>query len=104
MGGHEARDNQLYLSPASFWELAIKIQLGKYQLNVPFQEFFEMGMGLYSIDVLPIAPAHAAEVATLPRHHGDPFDRMLIAQAIVEQMAVLSADRAFDVYPVTRIW
>jgi len=98
------RDNHLYLSPASFWELAIKVQLGKYQLNVPFREFIDMGISLYSLEVLPIMPAHAAEVATLPRHHGDPFDRMMIAQAMVEQMAIVSADEAFDVYPVTRIW
>lgn len=98
------RDNQLYLSPASFWELAIKIQLGKYQLNVPFREFIDMGMNLYALEVLPILPAHAAEVATLPRIHGDPFDRMLIAQAMVEQMVIVSADTAFDAYPVTRVW
>jgi len=56
------------------------------------------------IEVLPITPAHADVIATLFFHHRDPFDRMLIAQAMVEQIPILSADVAFDSYPMTRLW
>ena len=56
------------------------------------------------IDVLPITVAHLVTVSTLPLHHRDPFDRLLIAQAMVEQMPMVSADPAFDAYPVQRLW
>ena len=56
------------------------------------------------IDVLPITVAHLVAVSTLPLHHRDPFDRLLIAQAMVTQMPIVSADPAFDAYPVQRLW
>ena len=99
-----APQRKLFLSPASYWELAIKVQLGKYQLNMSFQEFIEKGISLYDLTVLPIEPVHAAEVSGLTRHHGDPFDRLIIAQAIVEQLTIVSADEEFDAYPIPRLW
>lgn len=99
-----APQNEVFLSPASYWELAIKVQRGKYRLNMSFQEFIEKGISLYDLTVLPIEPIHAAEVSGLARHHGDPFDRLIIAQAIVEQLTIVSADEEFDAYPITRLW
>jgi PIN domain nuclease of toxin-antitoxin system len=97
-------NNQLFLSAASYWELAIKISIGKYQLPGPFAADLEQQIAENDITVLPILIAHAEVVTTLPYHHRDPFDRMLIAQAIVERMPILSADPAFDAYAVTRLW
>ena len=96
--------NEVLISPASFWEIAIKISLGKYRLPGPFADFFDGQIAVNHLVVLPISVAHAAVVAGLPFHHKDPFDRLLIAQAIVEDVPILSADGVFDSYPVTRIW
>ena len=99
-----APENDVLLSPASYWELAIKVQLGKYHLSMPFGEFVTKAIEQYELEILPIQPRHAAVVADLSSHHRDPFDRLIIAQAIVEQTAVVSADQAFDAYPITRLW
>jgi PIN domain nuclease of toxin-antitoxin system len=96
--------NDILLSPASYWEIAIKIGLGKYRLPGPFQVFMEHQIAQNKFDVLPITVAHAAVVAILPLHHRDPFDRLLIAQAMAEQIPILGADTAFDAYPVSRLW
>ena len=97
-------ENDLLLSPATYWELAIKISIGKYRLTDPLAEYINEAVRLYCLNVLPITPMHAEVTVQLPYHHKDPFDRMLIAQAIVEDVAVVSADDAFDAYPVTRLW
>ena len=96
--------NELLLSPASYWEIGIKVSLGRYVLHDDFEAFMERQTVYSEFTPLPISVKHAAVVATLPFHHKDPFDRMLIAQAMVEQVPVLSTDRAFDLYPVKRIW
>ncbi len=96
--------NDLLLSPASYWEIAIKISLGKYALTEDFAEFMERQIAENDLTVLPITVKHAAGVATLPFHHRDPFDRLLIAQAMAENVPVLTADPVFDLYPVTRMW
>ena len=98
--------NQVYVSPAAYWELAIKISIGKLTVQQPFEDFLDACENQYRFELLPIAPAHTAQVATLPfpTKHRDPFDRLLVAQAIVEQMPVVSGDAALDAYPVTRIW
>ena len=96
--------NELLLSPASYWEIAIKVSLGKYTLHEDFEAFMERQTVYSEFTLLPISIKHAALVAALPFHHKDPFDRMLIAQAMVEQVPVLTTDRAFDLYPVQRIW
>ena len=96
--------NELWVSPASLWELAIKISLGKYALEKDFRTFFDEQLEDNRLEILPITVRHAAAVATLPFHHRDPFDRLIIAQAVVEQVPVLSADATFDSYPIARIW
>lgn len=100
----EDETNERFFSIASVWEIAIKISIGKLALSVPFEELFPEQLTRNGIELLNVRVAHASIVANLPYHHGDPFDRLLIAQAIVEQMSILSADRAFDVYSVTRLW
>lgn len=97
-------NNKLFLSAASYWELAIKISIGKYRLPGPFATDLEHQIAENDITILPILIPHAEVVATLPYHHRDPFDRMLIAQAIVEQMPIVGVDSSFDPYPVTRLW
>jgi PIN domain nuclease of toxin-antitoxin system len=96
--------NQLLLSPASLWEISIKAGLRKLELNRPLLQFFEEEMEKNRLELFPISPGHAATVATLPQIHRDPFDRMLVAQALCEGIAILSADQQFDAYGVTRLW
>jgi PIN domain nuclease of toxin-antitoxin system len=100
----EDRNNEKLISPASYWELAIKISTGKYLLHEPYQDFMRRAIADNGFVILPIEPRHTAVVATLPFHHRDPFDRLLIAQAIVEQIPILSNDPVLDAYPVTRLW
>lgn len=92
------------VSPASYWEIAIKISLGKYTLNEPYDEFMQRGIFGNGFNILPIEPKHTAALTTLPFHHRDPFDRLLVAQALVEQVPVLSADAVLDAYGITRLW
>jgi PIN domain nuclease of toxin-antitoxin system len=97
-------DNALLLSMASLWEIAIKLSLGKLTVKMPTEVLMTQQLTRDDIDVLPITVAHLLVVSTLPLHHRDPFDRLLIAQAIVEQTPIVSADPAFDAYPVQRLW
>jgi len=97
-------ENEIFLSPASYWELAIKVSLGKYQLNVPFETFITRAVKENQFSILPVQPQHAAIVSELPFYHRDPFDRLIIAQAISEQLMVISADQALDDYIVSRLW
>ena len=96
--------NDLFLSPASYWELAFKVGLGKYRLTRPLADYMNDAIGLYGLTVVPITVAHAAILTTLPHHHRDPFDRLLIAQAMAEGLTVIGADAAFDAYPIIRVW
>jgi PIN domain nuclease of toxin-antitoxin system len=96
--------NVLLLSPASYWEMAIKVSLGKYAVPQDFETFMEEQIADNDLTVLPISVKHAAIVAGLPFHHRDPFDRLLVAQAIAEQVPIISNDPALDAYPVTRLW
>ncbi|HVA51451.1 MAG TPA: type II toxin-antitoxin system VapC family toxin [Pirellulales bacterium] len=96
--------SEIVVSPASYWEVAIKVSLGKYPLTVPFEQFFTEGIEGNDFLILPIEVRHAAVLSSLPMHHKDPFDRMIIAQAMAEQIAVVGVDAAFDAYGVTRRW
>lgn len=100
----EDQDNSILLSAASLWEIAIKVSIGKLSLIEPFETLIPDQLSRNSIELMPILVAHTAIVVTLPFYHRDPFDRLLIAQAIAEQMPVISIDPAFDAYPVTRLW
>ena len=96
--------NEIAVSPASYWETAIKVSLGKYPLTVPFEQFFREGIDANDFLVLPVEIRHAAVLSSLPMHHKDPFDRMIISQAMADQLPVVSVDAAFDQYGVTRLW
>ena len=96
--------NDVFISPATFWEVAIKVSIGKYPLTVPFDSFFTTALTANTISILPIEIRHAAMVAAMPMHHKDPFDRMIAAQSLVEQISVVSVDVALDSYGVIRLW
>jgi PIN domain nuclease of toxin-antitoxin system len=95
--------NTLVFSVASAWEMQIKIQLGKLSLRLPLQDIVREQQA-DGIDILPITLAHAYELQHLPRHHGDPFDRLLIAQARVEGLTLISHDHVFSSYAVPVMW
>jgi PIN domain nuclease of toxin-antitoxin system len=96
--------NDRLLSAATIWELAIKVGLGKIALSMPYRQWMETAINDLKLDVLPITVEYADRQSTLPPHHKDPFDRLMIAQALVDGIAVVSADVAFDPYGVTRLW
>lgn len=96
--------NDIEISPASYWEIAIKIRLGKYLLPHPYRPFMESQIASNSFRILPIEPRHTALLTTMPLHHKDPFDRLLVAQALEERIPVVSIDSALDAYGVTRVW
>ena len=98
--------NEILVSPASYWEIAIKISIGKWRLNRPYEEFIDIGLNQYGFQVLPILPTHTARLIGLPfpQGHRDPFDRLLVAQVLVEQIPIVSADSPLDAYGVTRLW
>lgn len=100
----EARENPMLVSVASLWEIAIKHGLGKLSLERPFAEIIPAQLERQRIGVLGIELAHLAELARLPFHHRDPFDRLLVAQARAEKLPIISVDPALDIYGVQRIW
>ena len=95
---------RLYLSAASVIEIAIKVGLGKLVLSLPFENWMNQAVALLKLDILPVTVPYANRLAGLPDHHRDPFDRLIIAQALVENWPVVSIDVQFDAYGVTRIW
>ena len=98
--------NALFLSVASVWELAIKTSRPNPQLRLsdPLEQYIAKWMAVYQIQVLPIDLPHALHVGGLLYHHSDPFDRLLIAQAEVEAMTLVSADRKFASYSISVLW
>jgi PIN domain nuclease of toxin-antitoxin system len=97
-------ENQVFVSPASYWEVAIKVSLGKYQLSESLDTFFSRELAVNQFTILPITIAHTAKLVDMPFHHRDPFDRLIIAQTLVEKMPIISADGFFDAYQIRRIW
>jgi PIN domain nuclease of toxin-antitoxin system len=96
--------NDVYLSVGGLWEMAIKISLGKLSLGQPFETFIPDQLARTGIALLSITFEHTARVVGLPMHHRDPFDRLLIAQALVEGIPIVGMDAAFDAYGVARLW
>jgi PIN domain nuclease of toxin-antitoxin system len=96
--------NDKLISPASYWEIAIKVSIGKLALNQPYEDFMDRGIRQNGFDILPIEPRHTGRVAALPFHHKDPFDRLLIAQALTDAIPIVGADALFEQYGVTRLW
>ena len=98
--------NELFLSVASVWELAIKTSRPKQQLKLtdPLDEYIAKWTTTYQLNLLSVQLPHALHVVELPDHHRDPFDRILIAQAVVEGMTLVTADNKFGSYPVRILW
>lgn len=96
--------NDRLLSAATIWELAIKVGQGKIALTMPYRRWMETAITDLRLDILPITVAYAERQSALPAHHKDPFDRLIIAQGLVEGIAIVSADAVFDLYGVVRLW
>lgn len=98
------QSNSLFFSLASIWEMQIKLQIGKLTLNLPLPELIENQCQTNGLQLLSIETSHIYALNNLPSHHKDPFDRILIAQAIVETIPIVSIDGIFDNYPIQRLW
>ena len=96
--------NEVLLSIVSIWEMAIKHSVGKLSFELPFEIFISQQLAINNFDLLNIQVSHVNIIANLPLHHRDPFDRLIIAQAMVEQIPVVGMDEAFDSYPIQRLW
>ena len=97
----QAAENDVYASLVSAWEIAIKAALGKLEFDV---RSLERPLAATGIQLLDVNLQHVARVAELPQHHGDPFDRMLVAQAMCESMTLVSRDRELAKYGVKLLW
>jgi PIN domain nuclease of toxin-antitoxin system len=100
----ESLDNDLLLSIASVWEMAIKISIGKLRLSQPLDKLIPRQLEIARISLLPISMQHATAVTSLPLYHRDPFDRMLVAQSMVEGVPLISSDTTLDQYAIERLW
>lgn len=99
------KNNELFLSLASIWEIAIKFSMGKLSLKTALERLIPDQLQENGIVQLDITFRHLVKVAKLPFHHRDPFDRLLISQAIEENLSILSCDKAFDRYQqINRLW
>lgn len=100
----EADANIKLVSTASLWEIGIKTSLGKLKLKRPFDELIPRQMEVNGFDLLQMEIGHISNIISLPFHHRDPFDRMLAAQCLADDMAIISRDTVFDAYGIERIW
>ena len=96
--------NERFLSVASLWEMAIKVSTEKLNLDLPFPELVQQQVEGNAIQVLGIQPEHLNVLASLPFHHRDPFDRLIIAQGLSEDITVVGKDSAFEDYAVKLLW
>ncbi len=99
----EDRKNNCFISLATFWEIAIKYSIGRLDLNADLEKIFQI-IEDTGFEILPISTTHILENATLEFHHQDPFDRLIIAQALIENLTVVSKDNQFKKYKVELIW
>ena len=100
----ESPDTEAFVSVVSIWEIAIKVGKNKLDLTSSYDDFMRQGIEGNDFTILPIDPKHTSLLTTMIQHHNDPFDRMIIAQAMAEQVPVVGVDSAFDAYGVTRLW
>ncbi|MFM8308942.1 MAG: type II toxin-antitoxin system VapC family toxin [Microcystis aeruginosa] len=100
----EDRNNLLFLSLVSVWKIQIKVQLGKLNLDISLAEIVKDQTKINDVQILPLKLSHIWTLDTLPYYHKDPFDRLLISQAITENLIILGVDSVFDSYPVQKIW
>jgi PIN domain nuclease of toxin-antitoxin system len=96
--------NQLLIGAGTIWEISIKVGLGKLTLSLPFRQWMDRVVVDLGLSVLPITAEYADRQSTLPHHHRDPFDRLLIAQSLTDSIPVVTADSVFDSYGIVRIW
>lgn len=96
--------NDLLVSAATIWEISIKCGLGKLTLSLPLRDWMSQAIVDLRASILPVTIEYAATQSELPAHHSDPFDRLLIAQAKVESIPIISRDGSFDDYNIDRLW
>jgi PIN domain nuclease of toxin-antitoxin system len=96
--------NDRFVSVASLWEIGIKVSKGKLLLNEPFVDFVQHAVHDNGFSLLPINTAHIERLLSLPFHHKDPFDRILVAQALVENVPLVTCDKDILRYPITQVW
>ena len=99
-----SEEHELIFSLVSLWEMAIKIKTGKLNTIGSSVAYIRDEMNEYGMELLPIRYEHILHLEALPHHHSDPFDRLLIAQALMEGLPILTADRAFRKYGVRTVW
>ncbi len=100
----EDENNRLFLSDVSIWEMQIKVQIGKMKLKLPLEDLIESQQRNNEVEILHITTRHILALDNLPFHHKDPFDRLLIAQAIVERFTIVTVDSEFPAYPAKLLW
>ena len=99
-----SKEHELYFSLVSLWEIAVKMKIGKLNTVGSSVTYIRDEMAEYGMELLPIRYEHILELERLPLHHSEPFDRLLIAQAIAESLPILTHDEKFPLYPVKLIW
>jgi PIN domain nuclease of toxin-antitoxin system len=100
----ESGHNELFVSVVSLWEILVKVQIGKLPLPRPAGRYLQQQLAAAAMQVLPVAFSHVLQLEQLPLHHRDPFDRLLVAQSIDEDLPILTADPALKSYPAKLIW
>ena len=100
----ESPAHDKFVSAASLWEIAIKLSLGKVKLPRPFGEVFPQQLEVNGFELLPISCAHLNQLVALSFHHRDPFDRLLIAQAMADDMTIVTRDPEFSKYAAKVLW
>ncbi len=96
--------NDRLVSAGTIWEIAIKVGKGRLPLALPYRQWMDKAIADLCLTLLPITLDHAERQSALPAHHGDPFDRLLVSQALVEGIPVVSEDAQLDAYGIRRIW
>jgi len=96
--------SDLWLSVASIWEILIKVQIGKLDLPLPAGPYLVKKLAQNRIETLPLSLDHVLKIERLPMHHRDPFDRVIIAQSLEENLSLITSDPIFEKYPVKLIW
>ena len=97
-------NNQRFISIATLWEISIKVSIRKLKIGIAFTELVEQEVYGNAIEILEISSEHLDELVKLPFHHKDPFDRLIIAQSLVEDATLISKDAAFQSYPIKLLW
>jgi PIN domain nuclease of toxin-antitoxin system len=96
--------NDRLLSAGTIWEIGIKVGKGRLPLSLPYRQWMEKAIADLKLDILPITVAYTDRLVALSDRHKDPFDRLLIAQSLVDGVPIVSTDAVFDAYGVTRLW